>query len=119
MTVPAKVPSVFQSSRPLGDSYAEKNSSPPAAVSSLGKRTRGLSPLGRSRCVPAAVPSDFHNSSEPFSVAVKKSVDPTMVSSRGSLPPIPGSRSMTSTVPASVPSVRHNSRPASEVVAAK
>ena len=79
-TVPAAVPSLFQSSRPLVPSLAAKNSVPLTLVRELGEELLLPLTISFTNTVPSAVPSLFQ-SSRPFvpSSAVKNSVPLTFV----------------------------------------
>src|SRR6266487_3694105 len=109
-TVPAVVPSVFQSSIPLTPSSAAKKSVAPTAVRYFGEELYGE--ISLTFTVPAEVPSLFHSSTSPPST--KNSVPFTLVSLSGH-PQVPGHRSLTITVPVAVPSLFHSSPPAAEV----
>ena len=58
--VPAAVPSVRHSSRPVRAVRAVKKSNPFAAVSVVGARSGGSAAMSESGCVPASVPSLIH-----------------------------------------------------------
>ena len=62
MTVPAAVPSLFQSSVPWTPSLAAKKSVLPTAVRLVGVRARDAGVDVLDRTVPAAVPSLFQSS---------------------------------------------------------
>ena len=72
--VPAGVASVIQSSRPFDRSEAEKSNFPRKRMRSPGLEVEELWLMSASSWVPAAVPSDIHNSSPRESVALKTNV---------------------------------------------
>src|SRR5206468_2755014 len=110
-TVPAAVPSLFQSSGPFV-LKARKKSVPFTFVSPSGPEPPLPGLMSLTSTVPAAVPSLFQ-SSVPFagSKPRKKSVPFTFVSPNGreSAPPV-GSKAFTSTVPSAVPSLFQSSK---------
>src|SRR6267378_6906601 len=110
--VPASVPLLVHSSRPLTPSLAEKYNAPLRTVRAFGAEPApGAVLMSFTRTVPASVPSLFH-SSGPLtpSSAEKYNAAPKTVNS-DTKEPVPGLMSFTSTVPPSVPSVLHSSGP--------
>jgi hypothetical protein len=105
MTVPAVVPSVFQSSTPDVPSLATKKMKPFAALKLAGLEPPEPGLMSLTITVPAGVPSLFQISTpwtpfearkntEPFNALV----DASLVNSDGSLPPLPTLMSLTSRV---------------------
>ena len=122
-TVPAEVPSLVHSSKPLcapdAPLLAAKYTLVPIATSPVG------APLPEpwmslTSTVPALVPSLFH-SSVPLGwlVAEKCRVEPTTARLAGLLLLLPGLMSLTNTVPAVVPSLFHSSVSSLSSVATK
>ncbi len=81
-TVPAAVPSVFQSAGPCTPSSARKKRAPPTTVSSLGSEEQMPGQMSRTMTVPASVPSE-RQSSVPWtpSEVVKKPALPSAADS--------------------------------------
>ena len=122
-TVPAAVPSVRQSSRPLTPSSAVKKSTPPIAQPTTGSLPPWPGRRSATISVPRWVPSLFQ-SSEPFtpSLAPKKaSRSPATVQTDppGHEEAGPGLMSRTSFVPAREPSDHQSSCPVSPASASK
>jgi hypothetical protein len=110
ITVPAAVPSLFQSSLPPTPSEAGMNKVP--ATSVMVRRML-------KECtwtVPAAVPSVFIK--ELFNL-VKKRVLPMRIKAVGFESPVPGTMSLSRAVPPGVPSLFHSSIPFAGSCAAK
>src|SRR5712671_6176169 len=110
--VPASVPLLVHSSRPVTPSLAEKYNAPLKTVRAFGAEPAPEAVLmSFTRTVPASVPSLFH-SSGPLtpSSAEKYNAAPKTVSS-DTREPVLGLMSFTRTVPPSVPSVLHSSGP--------
>jgi hypothetical protein len=120
-TVPALVPSLFQSSELASSSkFAVKKTVPFALVSEPGDEEADPAVMSFTSTVPASVPS-LLQSSLPFtgSVAAKKSVPFTFVRFDGNDGLAPGTMSFTRTVPASVPSLLQSSTSLRPDLAAK
>ncbi len=103
-TVPAAVPSLFQSSLPLMPSLAEKNSVPFTLVRNAGIESPAPAMMSFTNTVPAAVPSLFQSSKPlpPPSLAEKNSVPFTLAGALAELAltpcRLPGPMSFTNTV---------------------
>src|SRR5262249_2737892 len=109
--VPASLPSLFHSSRPLWGSLADRNSVPFASMRDWGYELSLPGSISFTRTVPPALPSLFH-SSQPLvpSLAGKNTVLPTFVRLGPPLLTLPRLLiSLTGTVPPAVPSLFHNS----------
>src|SRR6266853_1406859 len=108
--VPASVPSVFHSSRPLTPSSAEKYNAAPKTVSS-DTREPVLGLMSFTRTVPASVPSVLHSSGPVTpSSAEKYKAPPNTLKPEGE-ESAAGLMFFTSAVPPAVPSVFHSSHP--------
>src|SRR6185369_694345 len=99
-TVPAAVPSVFHSSRPVPAVVAEKKATPPARVSWYGVLDEDPGTMSSTWVVPPRVPSVRHSSSPFAPKPRKRSVPP---SGTGGLSRATGAPS--DWVPAVVPSL--------------
>jgi len=117
ITVPAAVPSLFQSSSPLMPSLAVKHNTPFMTVKLAEEKFIELpnpTKMSLTISVPAAEPSDFHNS-YPFMLlfAIKYSTPFKLASwlGKGKLLAAPAFISFTISVPAEVPSLFQSSTP--------
>jgi hypothetical protein len=107
-TVPAVVPSVFQSSDPFAASLATKKITPPDRVSFEKDETPELMLFTAS--VPDSLPSVFHRPPPlPPSPAVKRTDPFSSMNGPGNESPGPGLMSFTCRVPARVPSLAQSS----------
>src|SRR2546425_13922 len=123
-TVPASVPSLFQSSRPVSGRLATKKTLLPTRTKKLDAEYSIDEPapmlMSLTSTVPSEVPSLFQSSLQtPGLSALKKSVPLLATRSMGTDDPDPGLISLTRTVPAAVPSLFHSSVPVSGRLAAK
>src|SRR5436190_2037797 len=111
-TVPASVPSLFQSSVPVPESEAVKKSVPPTAVRAAGDDELFPDTMSLTSTVPSGVPS-LRQSSLPVPAwrAENIRVPLTLARLPGEEEPAPGSMSLTSTVPWVVPSLFQSSMP--------